>query len=157
MDANSTEVAGLKVLKAIAWVVYAIAVFASIIIAFAFFLLFFNASTKAPFVQFVYDWGVVFSKPFAGMIEPSKVSATGGLISWSALFAIAAYLVAAWAIGFVLSAISRGIYRKSRPSAMPAPAPVAAAPAAAPAPTAPPAAQPAAPAPAEHVEPAPPA
>ncbi|NTU70874.1 MAG: hypothetical protein HGB10_03515 [Coriobacteriia bacterium] len=130
MTVESAQVVGLKVFKAIVWVIYAIATFAEIVIAFTFFLLLFDASPKAGFVEFVYHWGAVFAQPFKGMIDPTKLS-NGGVISWSALFAMAAYAVLAWLLGAGVNAVSRSIYRKSRlnqaavaPAAQPEPTPV---------------------------------
>ena len=125
MSNDGAGVTGLKILKGLVWFVYMLASAAMIIIAFAFFLLLFDASTKSSFVEFIYSWGMFFAGPFVGMIEPTKL-ANGGVVSWAALFAIAAYAVVAWIIGGILNAISSSIYKKSRAQA--APAPVAAAP-----------------------------
>jgi len=114
MSNGSARVGGLKLLKALVWVVYAIVIAASIIIAFAFFLLMFDANPSAGFAEFIYSAGTRFSAPFIGMIEPTKLS-NGGVISWSALFAIAAYLVLGWIVATILDAISRNIAKKSRP------------------------------------------
>lgn len=162
MSDNSAQVTSLKILKAIVWVVYLLASAAVIVIAFAFFLLIFNASTQASFVAFIYEAGLRFSQPFLGMLEPTELS-NGGEISWTALFAIAAYSVLAWLIGSVLDSISRGISRRSAsqsvrpPAAQPQPvAPQAAPqpPASQPAPAAAP--QPLAPEPAPAAAPQPP-
>lgn len=110
MADSAAAVTGLKIFKALVWVVYAIATAAIIIIAFAFFLLMFNASTEAGFAEFIYNTGIRFADPFMGMIEPTELSG-GGVISWSALIAIAAYAVLAWLVGSVLNAVSRRIYR----------------------------------------------
>jgi uncharacterized protein YggT (Ycf19 family) len=140
MSDGSAGVAGLKVLKALVWVVYAIATVAVIVLAFAFFLLLFDASPQAGFAEFIYTWSLKFVGPFKGMIEPTALG-NGGVIAWSTLFAIAAYSVLAWIIGSILGSISARIYRKSRPAApmqpavaAPTAAPVAAAPAPAAAP-----------------------
>ena len=125
MSKSGAGLTALKILKGLVWFVYMLASAAMIIIAFAFFLLLFDASTKSSFVEFIYNWGMFFAAPFVGMIEPTKL-ANGGVVSWAALFAIAAYAVVAWIIGGILNAISTSIYKKSRPQ--PAPAPVAAAP-----------------------------
>jgi hypothetical protein len=109
MSANKVEVEGLKFMKVLVWIVYALASAAAIILAFAFFLLLLDASTKSSFVEFIYSWGKLFAQPFVGMLESTKL-ANGGVISWSALFAIAAYSVVAWIVGGALNAISRSIY-----------------------------------------------
>jgi len=114
---GSGSVAGLRVLKALVWIVYALATAAIIVMAFAFFLRIFDASTAAPFTRFIYDWAATFAAPFAGMIEPTQLS-NGGSVSWSALFAIAAYAVVAAIVGSILTSISRRIYHDTRPEPM---------------------------------------
>ncbi len=113
MSADTAELGVLKILKAIVWIVYALASAAAIVIGFFFFLLMFDANKEAPFVAFIYEWGAWFIQPFAGMIDPTELE-SGGFISWSAVFAIAAYAIAATIIGGVLNSISASIYRKSR-------------------------------------------
>jgi hypothetical protein len=110
MAARAATVTGMKIIKAVVWIVYAIATAAVIIIGFAFFLLIFNASTEAGFAEFIYNTGSRFAEPFAGMIEPVELSG-GGVLSWSALIAMAAYAVLAALVGGILTAISRRIYR----------------------------------------------
>lgn len=128
MGSSNAGVLGLKILKAIVWCVYAIATAACIILAFGFVLLMFDASAKAGFAAFIYDWSVVFAQPFAGMIEPTKLD-NGGIVSWSALFAVVAYAVLAALIGGLVNMISRRIYREARPATVVPAAPVPAAPA----------------------------
>ena len=116
MDSTTaTEVAGLRLLKALVWVVYALASIAAIFLAFSFALHIADASTKSSFVTFVYQTAGLFAGPFVGMLKSTRL-ANGGIVSWSALFAIAAYAVAAWAVGGVLRAISHSIYRESHPA-----------------------------------------
>ena len=113
MADSKAGVGFLKFLKAIVWVVYAAATAAIIFIAFAFFMLIFDANRSAAFVEFVYSWGAWFSQPFAGMIEPTKLP-SGGVVAWSALFAIAAYAVLAWIVGAILNSISARLYRDTQ-------------------------------------------
>jgi hypothetical protein len=113
MGTSRGAVTGLKILKGVVWVVYALATAAVVIMAFGFFLLLFGASVEAGFAQFIYKWGLIFSAPFQGMIEPVQLE-NGGVISWSALIAMAAYAVLAGLIGSVLNSISRRIYRDTR-------------------------------------------
>jgi len=108
--ANTGSVMGLKVLKAIAWLVYALASAAVIVMGFGFFLLAFDANRSAAFVDFIYTWGEYFARPFAGMIEPTEL-ANGGILSWSTLFAIVAYSVVAWLVGGALNWLGGQIYR----------------------------------------------
>jgi hypothetical protein len=107
---NTGTVTGLKILKAIVWFVYMITGAAAIFIAFGFGLLLFNANMSSSFVLFIYRWATFFAKPFAGMITPVPLP-NGGAISWSALFAILAYLVLGWIVGAILNSISARIYR----------------------------------------------
>jgi len=114
MSESSAGVGGLKFLKALVWVVYALATAAAIVLAFAFFLLMFGASTEAGFAEFIYTTAAKFAGPFVGMVEPTELT-NGGIVSWSMLFAIVAYLVLAAIVGSILNSISRSIYAKSRP------------------------------------------
>jgi hypothetical protein len=113
MSDGQGAVTGLKILKAVVWIVYMLASAACIIIAFAFFLLMFNANTSAGFTQFIYTWGMKFSGPFVGIIQPTELE-SGGIIAWSALVAIAAYAVLAAIVGSILDSISRRLYRDTR-------------------------------------------
>ena len=64
MAESSGGVAGLKFLKALVWIVYAIATAACIILAFGFVLLMFDANTSAGFAEFIYSWSLKFAGPF---------------------------------------------------------------------------------------------
>ena len=156
-----------RVLKAITWLVYAIATAAIIFLAFGFVLHALGANPAQSFAAFIFKWYDVFLGPFKGMVARTQL---GGIayLSWNALIGIAAYAILAWLVGVVLDWISRRIRVDSasqRMSREPQSAPVAtaqsapvaepAAPAAA-APSAP-AAAPAQPAPsAQPTAPAPP-
>jgi len=157
--------AGLyKVIKFISWLVYAFVVFAIIVLLFGFVLLLF-AAKPIGFAETIYRFGSNFMNPFAGIIAPTELS-NGGVISWNALVAIAAYAVLAWVVSMIVGWASSRVYRAQRPtaavqapaSAVATPAPTTSAqPAMAtppvPAPAAQPAAAPAAP-PAAAVTPA---
>ncbi len=110
MADSKATVGALKVVKALIWLVYAAATAAVIILAFAFFLLMFRANPATPFVAFIYKWGAWFSQPFYAMIPPTKLP-NGGTIAWTALFAIAAYAVLAWLVGWALDTVSNRIWR----------------------------------------------
>jgi hypothetical protein len=110
---NAGIVGGLKVLKGIAWFVYVLTGAAVIVLAFAFGLLIFNANTASAFVAFIYNWATLFAKPFAGMIAPMPLP-NGGIFSWSALFAMAAYAVVGWIFGAIMNSISARIYRDTK-------------------------------------------
>ena len=113
MSDNAGTVGGLKVLKGIAWFVYMVTGAAIVILAFAFALLIFNANTASGFVSFIYNWASFFAKPFAGMIAPTPLP-NGGVVSWSALFAMAAYAVLGWIFGAIMNSISARIYRDTK-------------------------------------------
>jgi hypothetical protein len=110
---NAGMVGGLKVLKGIAWFVYMLTGAAIIILAFAFGLLIFNANASSGFVAFIYNWATFFAKPFAGMIPPVPLP-NGGVLSWSAVFAMAAYAVIGWIFGAIMNSISARIYRDTK-------------------------------------------
>ena len=112
MAQSKAGVTGLKFLKALVWIVYALATAASIIIAFGFALLIFDANIEAGFSKFIYTWSVKFMGPFFGMIEPTQLQ-NGGEIAWSALVAVVAYAVLAALVGGILNAISSRIYRST--------------------------------------------
>ncbi len=113
MSDSAGMVGGLKVLKGIVWFVYVLTGAAVIVLAFAFGLLMFNANTASSFVAFIYDWAAFFAQPFAGMIAPTPLP-NGGMISWSALFAMAAYGVLGWIFGAIMNSISARIYRDTK-------------------------------------------
>jgi predicted secreted protein len=110
MTNGSTKVTGLKVVKFFVWLVYGLASAAIIVLAFAFFLLMFDANSGNAFAEFIAKWGEIFAKPFAGLITPSPL-ASGGVIAWSLLVAIAAYAILAWLVGMILDTVSSRIYR----------------------------------------------
>lgn len=106
----------LKVLRFISWVIYAVLTFAIIVLAFGFVLLLFNANPEAGFSEFIFSWGRDFMNPFFGLIEPTQL-ANGGVIYWSALIAIAAYLVIMWVVSLVMNWLSGRIYVEERKDA----------------------------------------
>jgi uncharacterized protein YggT (Ycf19 family) len=107
---TSGSSAALTVLRAITWLVYAFAVAAIIVLAFAFVLAMLGASSGAAFSDLIYDTAEIFMRPFAGMITPTEL-ANGGIIVWAALIAVAAYAVLAAIIGSLLAYISRSLHR----------------------------------------------
>jgi uncharacterized protein YggT (Ycf19 family) len=84
-----------RVLRLFVWVLYALAVVAIVALAFGFVLTLFGADKSVPFAQLVLSATNKFMDPFRGLIAPTPLG-TAGVISWSALVAIAAYAVAAW-------------------------------------------------------------
>jgi hypothetical protein len=93
-------------LKALSWLVYAVFVFAAIVLGFAFFLLAFEANPDVPFAAFIFENAARFMGPFAGLIAPTELE-SGGVIAWSMLFAIVVYCVAMWAVGAFVDWVGR--------------------------------------------------
>jgi uncharacterized protein YggT (Ycf19 family) len=108
---RSVERGALGVFKFFTWIIYALAIAAIIVLAFAFVLLMFGAKPTG-FAETIYNLGNGFMNPFKGMITPTPIG--GGVLAWSILIAIAAYAVLAWILGMILAAISRAIYKTKR-------------------------------------------
>jgi len=99
----------LTVLRAITWLVYAFAMAAIVVLGFAFVLALFGASSGAAFSELIYDTAEIFMSPFVGMITPTEL-ASGGIVVWAALIAVAAYAVMAAVIGSLLGYVSRKLH-----------------------------------------------
>ena len=99
----------LTVLRAITWLVYAFAMAAIVVLGFAFVLALFGASSGAAFSELIYDTAEIFMSPFVGMIAPTEL-ASGGIVVWAALIAVAAYAVMAAIIGSLLGYVSRKLH-----------------------------------------------
>ena len=99
----------LTVLRAITWLVYAFAMAAIVVLGFAFVLALFGASSGAAFSELIYDTAEIFMSPFVGMITPTEL-ASGGIVVWAALIAVAAYAVMAAIIGSLLGYVSRKLH-----------------------------------------------
>jgi len=108
---RAVERGALGVFKFFTWIIYALAILAIIVLAFAFVLLMFGAKPTG-FAETIYTLGSDFMNPFKGMITPTPIG--GGVLAWSILIAIAAYGVLAWVLGMILTAISRAIYKTKR-------------------------------------------
>jgi uncharacterized protein YggT (Ycf19 family) len=76
--------------RALVFFAYAFALVAIVILTIAFFLKLFNASTTAPFVQWVYRATTHIMQPFRG-IFPSVEGETGSVLDVSILFGILMY------------------------------------------------------------------
>ena len=109
---RAVERGALGVFKFVTWIIYALAIAAMIVLAFAFVLLMFGAKPTG-FAETIYTFGSEFMDPFKGMIMPTPIGGDG-VLAWSILIAIAAYGVLAWILGMILSAISRAIYKTKR-------------------------------------------
>lgn len=105
---DPSSVTGLKFAKVLVWLVYAYFVLAVIILALAFFLLLFNASTDASFTQWVYRSADRVLEPFRG-IFPNVTADNGSVIDFAVLFAIIVYGILALLIQSLIHWIDRKI------------------------------------------------
>lgn len=111
MATKSNDVpAYLNVGKVLTYAMYALVIFAEIVLAFRVFLLAFSANPSSGFVEFIYRTSADFLQPFRGIFPPRTVGETGYL-DVSALFAIIVYGLVAWGfsalIGYINSKISQ--------------------------------------------------
>ena len=113
MAENEAGSVALSVVKYVAWIIYAVLVFACIVLAFGFALLLFGADPDVGFAEFIYESAGRFMDPFRGLVEPT-VFDSGSIAAWSALFAIAFYLVAMWVVSLVASWARRSLIRRNR-------------------------------------------
>lgn len=97
---------GLRFTRVLVWLVYAYFVLASTILAIAFFLLLFNASTSADFTQWIYRSADRVMEPFRG-IFPTAVGDSGAVLDFAVLFAIIMYGILAAAAGALLAYLDR--------------------------------------------------
>ncbi len=100
-----------RFLRFVAWIVYGLAVFAMVVLAFGFVLLMFNANQSVPFAKLIYDVSSTFMGPFSGLIKSTPLP-NGGMLRWSALFAIAAYGVVAWFASFLAGRFAISVDRR---------------------------------------------
>lgn len=111
---------GLRILlgvgKVVVAIMYVYCVAAIIFIAFGFFLLLFGASPDASFSNWIYSAASGFMEPFAGMFSDTELSGAGGAFSVAALFAIAAYAVAAWLVHMLYEWIRHQMWKAQHPS-----------------------------------------
>lgn len=100
----------LSVGKVLTYAMYALVVFAEIVIGFRVFLLAFSANADTPFVKFIYETSADFLEPFRGIFPPRGVGETGYL-DVAALFAMIVYGLVAWGfsalIGYINSKIAQ--------------------------------------------------
>lgn len=100
----------LSVGKILTYAMYALIIFAEIVLVFRVFLLAFSANPSTGFVNFIYRTSADFLEPFRGIFPPRAVGETGYL-DVSALFAIIVYGLMAWGfaglIGYINTKISQ--------------------------------------------------
>lgn len=156
MSQGRGRLGALRLGRVLVWLVYAFFVLAVVILTITFFLLLFNASTSAPFTQWMYRSASRLLQPFRG-IFPSAEAGNGSIFDAATLFAILMYGLFAMFVHWIVTLLDDRVYalrdraaraESARAVPMPAataPSPYAAAaqappaPQAAPAPQAPPA------------------
>lgn len=109
-QSNKPEIpAYLSIGKVLTYAMYALVIFAEIVLLFRVFLLAFSANQSSSFVEFIYRTSADFLEPFRGIFPPRPVGETGYL-DVSALFAIIVYGLIAWGfsalIGYINAKIS---------------------------------------------------
>lgn len=98
----------LSVSRIIAYIVYAWAFIAVVVLALRVFLLAFSANASTPFVEFVYRTSADYMAPFRDIFPVKPLSETG-YFDVAALFAIIMYLLLAWLISSVIHLIQHKI------------------------------------------------
>lgn len=89
------------ILSRVVWYVFGVIV---VLIGVRFVLKLFGANTGAGFVQFVYGLSGVFMAPFNTIFKALVVS--GATFEWSALVAIAVYILVAWGVVALIRAVT---------------------------------------------------
>lgn len=95
----------LSIGKILTYAMYALIIFAEIVLMFRVFLLAFSANPSAGFVNFIYNTSADFLQPFRGIFPPRAVGETGYL-DVSALFAIIVYGLLAWGFSALIGYIN---------------------------------------------------
>ena len=90
------------VLIRVVWFVFGVI---EVLIAIRFVFELLGASLKAGFVQAIFAVSSIFMTPFVA-IFPSPHVATGSIVEWSALLAIAVYALIAWGIVALIRAVN---------------------------------------------------
>lgn len=98
----------LSVSKIIAYIVYAWAMIAVVLLGLRVFLLAFSANINTPFVEFVYRTSADYMAPFRDIFPVKPISETG-YFDVAALFAIIMYLLFAWLVSSVIHLIQNKI------------------------------------------------
>lgn len=98
----------LNVGKILTYAMYALTIFAEIMLAFRVFLLAFSANRGTPFVEFVYNTSADFLAPFRG-IFPTKAVGETGYLDVAALFAMIVYGLIAWGFSALIGYINHKI------------------------------------------------
>lgn len=104
----------LNIGKVLTYAMYALIIFAEIVLAFRVFLLAFSANPSSSFVTFIYNTSYDFLQPFRGIFPPKPVGETGYL-DVSALFAIIVYGLIAWGFSALIGYINTKIAQYNKP------------------------------------------
>jgi len=110
---DDTEVKRLRFAKVLVWLVYAYFVFAVVILALAFVMQLFNASTTAQFTEWVYRSADRVLAPFRG-IFPTVQHDNGSVVDFAMLFAIIMYGIFALAVHALVNWIDTKIGARQR-------------------------------------------
>lgn len=98
----------LNVGKILSYAMYALVIFAEIVLVFRVFLLAFSANPDSSFTRFIYNTSADFLQPFRGIFPPRSVGETGYL-DVSALFAIIVYGLIAWGLSALINYVNTKI------------------------------------------------
>ena len=90
------------VLIRVVWFVFGVI---EVLIAMRFVLELLGASVRAGFVQFIFAVSAIFMTPFVAIFASPRV-ASGSVIEWSALLAIAVYALIAWGLVALIHAVN---------------------------------------------------
>ncbi len=102
----------LSVSRIIAYIVYAWAFVAVILLSLRVFMLAFSANASTPFVEFVYRTSADYMAPFRDIFPVKPVGETG-YFDVAALFAIIMYLLLAWLISSIIRLIQLKIDKET--------------------------------------------
>lgn len=109
---NEVHIPGyLSVSRIVAYIVYAWAFVAAILLTLRVFMLAFSANVNTPFVEFVYRTSADYMAPFRDIFPVKPVGETG-YFDVAALFAIIMYLLLAWLISSLIRLIQFKIDRE---------------------------------------------
>lgn len=102
----------LSVSRIVAYIVYAWAFVAVILLSLRVFMLAFSANASTPFVEFVYRTSADYMAPFRDIFPVKPIGETG-YFDVAALFAIIMYLLLAWLISSAIRLIQLKIDKET--------------------------------------------
>lgn len=128
MSGGRGALGALRVGRVLVWLVYAFFVLAVVILTITFFLLLFNASTEAPFTQWMYRSASRLLQPFRA-IFPSFEGGNGSVFDAAVVFAILMYGIFAMFVHWIVTLLDDRVYAMRARGAEAQVPPAAAAPA----------------------------